>query len=143
MAKVEGLERFQRRLAAVPKKARDELRKALELSADEMVAHMKRIVRVETGDAQMSISWTWGDAPKGAVVLAKSKRSAYSKAVGAAGMSITIYAGGGDAFHARFLEFGTVKMMAKPFFFPTWRIYKKRAKSRIGRATRKAVKVSV
>lgn len=142
MAKVEGLERFQRRLTAVPKAAKAELRRALEQSATEIVAHMKRLVPVDQGDLRDSINWTWGDAPQGAVVIAKSRASAGTKAAAGAGLAITIYAGGGQAFYARFIEFGTVKMPARPFFFPTWRIYKKRAKSRISRGTKKAVKAA-
>ena len=57
-------------------------------------------------------------------------------------MRITIYAGGGDAFYARFQEFGTVKMPANPFFFPVWRARRKRIKNRISRAVSKGIRES-
>lgn len=40
----------------------------------------------------------------------------------------------------RFLEFGTVKMAAKPHIFPTWRAYKKKARRRMANAVNKAVR---
>ena len=58
-------------------------------------------------------------------------------------MTITIYAGDDKAFYARFVEFGTVKMKAIPFFFPAYRTNKKRAKSRVRRAHTKAAKIVV
>lgn len=144
MAKIEGLERFQRRLSTVPKAARDELRKALEQSAEEVVSHMKRLVPVVTGELQMSIGWTWGEAPKGAMIIARSRASAFTKAAAGAGMVITIYAAGGETWWGRLIEFGKgpLRKGRSPFFYPVWRIYKKRVKSRIARATKKAVKAA-
>lgn len=40
----------------------------------------------------------------------------------------------------RFLEFGTVKMAKRPHIFPTWRAERKRVRSRMAAAVRKAVK---
>jgi len=57
-------------------------------------------------------------------------------------MRITIFAGGGDAFYARFQEFGTVDMTANPFFFPVWRAHRRRARTRISRAISKAIRES-
>lgn len=144
MVKIEGLERFQRRLAAVPKAAKDELRKALEQSAEEIVTHMKRLVPVVTGELQMSIGWTWGEAPKGAMVIARTRATAFTKAAAAAGMVITIYAAGGEAWYGRLIEFGkgSLRKGRHPFFYPVWRIYKRRARSRISRATKKAVRAA-
>lgn len=145
MARVEGLSRFQRRLSAVPKVARDELRKALEQSAEEMVTHMKRLVPVVTGELQMSIGWTWGEAPKGAMIIARSRASAYTRAAAGAGMVVTIYAAGGEAWYGRLIEFGKgpLKKGKSPFFYPVWRIYKRRVKARISRATKKAVLAAI
>ena len=100
--------------------------------AEELVAMMKRLAPIDTGDLQMSISWTWGAAPKGSVVLAKSEPD--SK-----GMRITIFAGSKEAFYARWQEFGTTEMPANPFFFPSWRALRKRIRSRIVRNMKKAV----
>jgi len=40
----------------------------------------------------------------------------------------------------RFLEFGTVKMAARPHIFPTYRAYRKRLRQRIAGAVNKAVR---
>lgn len=116
--------------------AREEIQKAIAQSADEIVDLMRRSVPVDKGDLRASIAWTWGAPPKGSSVLATTKRSEAGKA----GLVATIYAGGGEAFHARWVEFGTVNMRAQPFFYPSWRLGKKRATSRITRATTKAAK---
>lgn len=135
--KIENLERFKRKLAAMPAVAREEIRAAIAASAEEIVDLMKRMVPVDKGDLRDSIAWTWGNAPKGTTVLATSSSRG---AAADAGLVATIYAGGGDAYHAFWVEFGTVNMKAQPFFFPAFRIGKKRARSRIARATTKAAK---
>jgi len=40
----------------------------------------------------------------------------------------------------RFLEFGTVKMAARPHIFPTWRAYRKTARRKMAAAVNKAVR---
>jgi HK97 gp10 family phage protein len=129
-----GISRLQARLNAIPKQVRGGIKPAMEKSAAEIVAAMKTLVPVETGHLRDSIGWTWGDPPAGSVVLGKS--SALE------GLTITIYAGEGehDVFYARFVEFGTAHAHAHPFFFPAYRLYKKRAANRIKRAIRTSVK---
>ncbi len=134
---VEGLDRLDRKLTkTIPASVRKAVREALQKGADEIVATMKAFVPVDSGAAKASIGWTWGDAPKGTVTLGK---------VGPAregSERITIYAGGGEAFYARYLEFGTRKMPPHPFFFPAYRLHKKRVRSRVQRSLAKAVKAS-
>lgn len=145
---IEGLERLNRKLTkTIPAAALRRVKEALEASANEAVAAMKRLAPVDNGDLQMSISWTWGDAPKGTLAIATSKGSAD-------GMRITIYAGGGDAFYARFVEFGTAPHVngglyagskhpgtkAQPFFFPGWRMVRRKVKGRVTRNIRRAIK---
>lgn len=140
--KIQNLERFRRKLRNLPKVARDEIRKALEKSADEVVDLMKRMVPVDQGTLRDSIGWTWGEAPDGAMV--------FSKVAAEEGFAITIYAGNNATYvsgsrvdyqNAFLQEFGSVNMKANPFFRPAWRLNKKRAQSRvrrsIGRAARK------
>lgn len=134
MAKIQGLDSLKRKLLAIPQEAKAEIRKALEQSAEEIVKLAKSLVPVDHGDLQMSISWTWGDAPKGSMVIGSMAPSKYSD------LRITIYAGGRDAFYARWIEFGTTKMKAQPFFLPAYRANKKSAKSRISRSITRAAK---
>ena len=147
---IQGLDRLRKKLKRLPELAREEIAKAMEQSANEIVALMKSLAPVETGDLQISISWTWGDAPKGSLALGTVRQ----KGAGTGNMVITIFAGGGEAYYARFIEFGTSPftnggrfagsanpgVKAQPFFYPAYRANRKRAKSRITRAINKSAK---
>lgn len=147
---VQGLDRLQKKLKRLPVLAEQEISKAMEQSADEIVRLAKSLAPVDDGDLQMSISWTWGEAPKGSMVLGKVK----AQGRGAGNLQITVFAGGGDAFYARFVEFGTSAHLnagqfagsehpgtaAQPFFYPAYRAVRKRAKGRVTRAINKSAK---
>lgn len=149
-AKIQGLDRLRRKLRALPKAAEEEISKAMEQSANEIVALAKSLAPVDGGDLRESIGWTWGDAPKGSITLGKVRKGGR----GAGNLQITIYAGGGDAFYARMIEFGTAPHLngglfagsehpgtaAQPFFYPSWRAGRKRARSRVTRAITKSAK---
>lgn len=131
---VEGVAALRKKLTVtIPARVEAATRAAMEKSAEELVAMMKRLAPVDTGDLQMSISWTWGKAPDGAVVIAESSEDSR-------GLKITVYAGSKQAFYVRWQEFGTSEMPANPFFFPSWRALRKRIKSRITREMKKAIK---
>lgn len=131
---VEGVDALTRKLTVViPAKVEAATRAAMEKGADELVAMMKRLAPVDSGDLRDSIAWTWGAAPRNSIVLAKSSPDGK-------GMRIVVYAGDDFAFYARMVEFGTVKSAAQPFFFPSYRAMKKRIKSRVNRAMRKAIR---
>lgn len=146
--KVLGLDRLRRKLKALPEAAKAEIAKAMEQSAGEIVKLARSLAPVDDGDLQRSIGWTWGQAPEGAMVLGKVRQSNPGNLV------ITVYAGGGDAFYARFVEFGTAPhtnegrfagsehpgTSAQPFFYPAYRATRKRAKGRVTRAVNKAAK---
>lgn len=148
MAKVLGLDRLKRKLAKFPEVVEAEIRAAMEQSANEIVALMKSLAPVDGGALRESIGWTWGAAPKGAMVIGKVK------APSSGNMVITIYAGGGDAWYARLVEFGTAPHLnagrfagsthpgtaAQSFFYPAYRANRKRAKSKINRAVTRAAK---
>jgi HK97 gp10 family phage protein len=151
-----GLSRLQKRLAAIPEKVRDGIRPAMEKSAQEIVDAAKSLVPVETGHLRDSIGWTWGAAPSGSITIATGPVLD--------SLQITIYAGDDDAFYARWVEFGTRASTkgarvsdsrtggtrkanrthsgthAQPFFYPAFRLYKKRAANRVKRAIRTSVK---
>lgn len=114
--------------------------------ADAVVAMMKRLAPKDTGELQDSIGWVWGNsAPKGAMAIAT---------VGKGDLSITIYAGSSDAFHARFVEFGVAAHIAggkfagaeipaipaQPFFYPSWRAMRKRVRRALRKASRNAAR---
>lgn len=119
----------------MPQVAKDQIRQALEAAADEIVEMAKSLAPVDDGDLRKSIGWTYGKVPKGAISLGKV---AERKITG--DLTITIFAGNSEAFYARWVEFGTQKMAAQPFFYASYRANKKRARSRIRRSITKAAR---
>ncbi len=139
-SRIRGVRGLQKKLARMPEAIKEEMRKAMAQGADEVVALAKSLVPVDQGDLRDSIGWTWGDPPKGSIILGNIKRSAKAQARKDAGLLITIYAGNDQAYYARWVEFGTVHMTARPYFYPSYRAVRKRVKSRVTRATNKAIK---
>lgn len=129
-----GLAKLQRKLKQLPVAAVAEIKRAMELGAEEMIDMMRSLVPVDDGDLRDSIGWTWGKAPKGSTVVAMAKSNL------AGDLTITIYAGDAKAYYARWVEFGTQKMTARPYFFVSYRANRKRVVSRIRRATTSAAK---
>lgn len=125
-------------MARLPEKLRANIRQALEQSAEEITASMRRFAPTskgpDSGTLRDSIGWTWGRPPKGAFVVGRVAQSAES------GTGITIYAGSQKAFYARWQEFGTKRAPAHPFFFPAYRLHRRKVKGRIMRAVNKAIK---
>lgn len=134
-AKVIGLPKLRKKLEALVAVGRDEIRRAMETSADEIVALAKSLAPVDKGDLKDSIGWTWGKAPKGAMTLGKVQSDGVDSE-----FTITIYAGNSEAYYARWVEFGTQKMAAQPYFYPSYRALRRRSKSRVTRAVTKAIK---
>jgi HK97 gp10 family phage protein len=96
--------------AEVEKKAMDRLAKAAEVVAS------KARSRCPVGFSVPKGKGKWSGREAGA--LKKSIRVVRLK--GDPKMNVRVYAGykGGDVFYARFVEYGTVKMSAKPFMRP-------------------------
>lgn len=144
-----GLKSLNRKLKSLPAAYEAAAIKALASAADEIVATMKGFCPVDQGDLRDSIGWTFGDAPEGARVVAQAKTRKGGKNI-----RLTIYAGNSKAFYARWIEFGTNAheqggkfagtkhpgTVAQPFFFPAWRLKKKKVKSRVSREMNKAAK---
>lgn len=130
---VEGYDQLVRRWSRIPQLVQDNVRLAMEKLADEIVKEMKAAAPKDQGDLAASIGWTWGDAPAGSMKIGTFRGTDYGA------LSLTIFAGGGDAFYARFQEFGTVKMPANPFFYPVWRKKKQGFKRRMRNAVRAAL----
>ncbi len=152
--KVQNVERLKRRLAAIPKAARAEIRKALEKGAQEIKTMARVMAPVKDGDLRESIDYTFGAfSPENSNVRGVSA----SDGLGDPDLSVTIHAGDAKAFYAAFVEFGTAPhpqggqftgtqhpgTAPQPFFYPAYRLLKKRVKGRIGRAVRKAARDAV
>lgn len=150
--KVEGADALKRKMRQFPERARQEIAKAMEQSAAEIVKLAKSLAPVSAGggDLRESIGWNWGGAPEGSMVLGTVR----TEGKGAGNLSITIYAGDDRAFYARWVEFGTSPHTqggrfagtqhpgtpARPFFYPAYRALRKRVRSRTSRAIRNAAR---
>lgn len=136
------------KLKALRQNTQPRVRAALAEGAGEMVAMMKRLAPdgPGTGDRDLkgTIKWRFG-APEGGGSDAKTGRSASTRA--------TIVAGDDKNPEARWQEFGTAShpqggmfkgtrhpgVRAQPYFFPSYRALRKRAKQLITKAIRNAI----
>lgn len=148
---VEGVAQLHRRLQAIPPRVKTAVRREIERVAGQLVAQMRRINPLP-GD--IDVQWTWGAPPAGSVTLARTARRAD-------GIRATIYATartsaypGGFPAVARWFEFGTGprwqrttgrysgRIVAQPYFFPVYRAERRRVRSAITRAARRAIQES-
>ena len=140
---VQGLGEWKRKWGSLPGKLRDEIIRTLEQNAEELVAEMKQNAPELSGALRESIGWTWGDAPEGSMAIGTVRG-------GDETLQITIYAGnektivtnksGGKFQLAKLQEFGTKNMAANPFFYPVYRLRKRRLKSRLTRNANKVIR---
>jgi HK97 gp10 family phage protein len=162
--KFRGVDKLKRKLRTIPQIAREEIHGALQQSAAEMVATAKSFAPVKSGDLSNSIGYTFGkytqeNSNVRGVGVTGTKLNDPD-------LTVTIHAGDAKALYAAFVEFGTAShtikprrpggllnvfgrmitkvehpgATARPFFFPAWRLVKKKAKGRVSRATSKAAK---
>ncbi|SDI95823.1 HK97-gp10 family putative phage morphogenesis protein [Salipiger marinus] len=143
--KILNLARLDRKLKRLPTATKTRIRAAMEKGADKIVAMMKRLAPSSSdgshgqppGTLRDSIGWTWGQAPKGSFAIATLKGA------GVGGdLTLTIYAGSTIAFYARWLEFGTTKMPASPYFYVSWRAYRKEVRREVRKAVRDAARAT-
>lgn len=142
-----GADRFIRQLGQIPRAVEDEVRKALEQGAAEAVAVIDSLAPPAL---KGRTTWRWGPPPKGA---------RWKMAFGEPGrLMISVYtrdpAKGGEGAdqRAHWFEFGTGervqkttgrrtgRMPATPFFWPGWRLARKRARARISRALNRGIR---
>jgi len=155
MARVQGLERLKANIARIKADARAAMGSAAEASAHELANAIRANAPRDTGKLAESVKVEQMTSGKGARGL-----------VAAAGMAWTVAAGDRNAPYARWVEFGTAAQGARPsrqnrnykrtavmtrayaahaatpaqpFFWPTYRLLRRRLKARIARATTKAV----
>lgn len=112
----------------MPEKMRSAVDKTLSEAADELVEQMRVAVPVDQGELRDSI-----------------QKKPIEDTLGVGRMGYRVVAGergkGKKAWYVRFVEFGTsTGSPAQPFFFPTYRRLKRRIRSRLTRALRRAAK---
>lgn len=142
MSRIENRERLLRKMAALPAVARKVMAEAVQTSADELVALQRRLCPTKTGALRDSITVRKGSfslASSGILAAGGGARSGLTVR-GDDDLTATITAGSKTAYYARFVEFGTLKTLPQPFFYPPYRLMKRRLKGRISRSARKAAK---
>lgn len=153
-------DRLLRKMAALPTQVRSAMKQALAQGADELTAMQKRLAPVgppsgaqakkgaRPGALRDSIKQTWGDS-----------KVSYASLRGRGGikgdpdLTVTITAGNSAVRYAHLVEFPTAPHIvggkfkgaqhpgtqAQPFFYPPYRALRRRIKSRVTRATKKAI----
>jgi len=128
-----GLGKFQKRMNAIPKEVRKAVEPALMKSAEETADLMRSLAPEETGDLKASIEVT---GPGRSTPPYSQPGGAFIVPANAA----AITAGNTDVRYPHLVEFGTTDASAQPFFWPGFRLMRKRATNRIKRAMTKAVR---
>ncbi|ODN68846.1 HK97-gp10 family putative phage morphogenesis protein [Methylobrevis pamukkalensis] len=125
-----SLESLKRRLAAIPVEVRQAVAPIIEAEASRMVATARRFA--PDGDGDLDASIRKEDGAHQMQTLVRAGGSSTTRPV-RDGASATY-----DYSHAN--EWGTADMPANPFFYPAWRLTKKKASAAIRRAMRKAIR---
>lgn len=128
--KIEGQAKLRRKLQAIPRVARREIEAAIQKSAAEMVVQMQNFVPVDEGILKSTIGFTFDRSLLRATIVAGGEATTRPVREGASATYDYAFA----------QEFGTQEMEANPFFYPAYRLGKRRAKGRITRAINKAAK---
>lgn len=123
---------FKRRMLRLPEKVRKDTNRAIEQNADEWVRVSRSMAPVD---------------PKDGIHLKPSIRHYETETGGqvvrAGGETTTRHVKDGQSAtfdYALAQEFGTQEMAANPFFWPAYRLFKKKFVSRRSRAMNKAIK---
>lgn len=132
--------------ATLIKNTHYELAETIESICDDLRAEMDRDLPLR--DGTLWVDWTWGDAPKGSITIARYSRGGQTTEYNQ--IKATIYAQG--EWPPGWWEFGTRerfqsktgrrtgRIQAQPFFFPNYRAKKRSIKLRLAAAVRRAVK---
>ncbi|WIC83353.1 HK97 gp10 family phage protein [Agrobacterium tumefaciens] len=117
----------------VKKAPRDAVLKALTTSAESIASTQRALAPEDTGALKNSI----------AVTLPGQSTPPYSQPGGnrvAGDNEVIITVGDSDTRYPHLVEYGTAAADAQPFFWPGFRLQRKRAQQRIDRAGRKAIR---
>jgi HK97 gp10 family phage protein len=136
-------EKLLRKLTIIPRAQKSEIQKAMGKKADEVTDMMRRLVPVlkkatrqrTPGALRDSIVWAWGPKiPRDQLKRGTQRAPEHDDLV------LTIVAGNNRAFYARWVEFGTSRARARPFFFVSWRAHRTSVRRRMREAANKAAK---
>lgn len=131
---ISGRSRIDRMLASVTKAALAEVQPALVKAGDRVAGTMRQFAPEDTGDLKKSITVTPAghstppySQPGGETVVPENQ--------------VMITAGNTEVRYPHLVEYGTAESPAQPFFWPAYRLEKKKAAAAIKRAIGKAVRL--
>lgn len=141
-----GARQLERKFQAMPRAVEQAVRPAMAKGADEAVAMIDRLAPPAM---KGRTRWAWGPAPR-------ASRGIISVGQDGSALQLTIYVEyrgtGTEDARAHWFEFGTGervqkttgrrtgRMPATPFFYPGFRLVRQRARNRIVRAMRRAIR---
>lgn len=137
MADDGGITRLRNRLLAIPAAVRQATQPALVKQADAIAATMRGLAPDDptTGEPDLKTSIE--------VTPAGQQTPFYSQPGGNMTVpenAVAITAGGEEVRYPHLLEYGTTKMAAQPYFWPAFRLHRKKAQAAIKRAAGAAVR---
>lgn len=137
MAFDNGLAAFNRRMEAIPKAIREAVKPAVLKSGDELASAMKALAERsrDSGDLIDSIEVT-GPGQS----TPPYSQPGGSKVVPDNAVMVTV--GNTDVRYPHLVEYGTAKAPAQPYFWPAYRLLRRRIQRRITRAISKAIRDS-
>lgn len=135
-AKVRGGAKLRRMLDDLPKQIEDDVEKAVLKGAHEVADAQRLLVPVDTGDLRGSI-----DVTAAGQRTPPHSQPGDSEVVGPLAAKVT--AGNSGVRYAHLVEYGTggsSPTVAQPFFWPGYRLTRRRVTSRIKREIAKAIR---
>ena len=128
-----GLKSFQARMRAVPKAARAAVRPALLSAGQDVADTIESLAPEDTGDLKGSV----------AVTGPGETTPPYSQPGGSMTMpetTVAVTVGNSHVRYPHLVEYGTANAPAQPFFWPGFRLSRKKAQAKIKRAIGKAIR---
>lgn len=125
--------KLKKRLNAIPQHVRRAVQPALIVSGNELVQRMRALAPEDTGALKQSLTAT----PPGGTTPPYSQPGG-SQVAGENEVLVT--AGNQDVRYPHLVEYGTAHAPAQAYFWPAYRLSKKRIAGRVKRAMRKAIR---
>lgn len=128
-----GLASFQARMKAIPKAARKSVEPALIAAAYDVADVQEALAPEDSGDLKGSF----------AVTGPGKTTPAYSQPGGSMSVpenQVAITVGNTDVRYPHLAEYGTANAPAQPYFWPGFRLARKKAQAKIKRAIGKAIR---
>lgn len=132
-ARVSGKLKLERAFKQLPDVVQDEAVKAAVKSAEELATAQQAVAPVDAGDLRDSITVTGPGETTPPHSQPGGKRRVPDYAA-------VVTAGNDEVRYAHLVEYGTVKTPAQPYFWPPYRLLKRRLTGRITRQASKAIR---